>query len=64
LVLQETEKVTLSSTEAEYNGLSECAQESMSTQSLIHDITGEKLSSIIYEDNLGAIYLVRNLSPE
>jgi hypothetical protein len=32
----------------------------MSTQSLIRGITGERLPSIIYEDNLGSIYLVKN----
>jgi hypothetical protein len=32
----------------------------MFTQSLIHEITREKLTSIIYEDNLRAIYLVKN----
>jgi hypothetical protein len=52
--------VALSSTEAEYNGLSECAQESMFTQSLIFEVTGVLLPAIIYEDNIGAIYLVRN----
>jgi hypothetical protein len=52
--------VALSSTEAEYNGLSECAQESLFTQSLIYELTGERLPAIIYEDNIGAIYLVKN----
>ena len=52
--------VSLSSTQAEYQALSECAQESVFTQNLIIEMTGEKLMSIIYEDNLGAIYLVKN----
>jgi hypothetical protein len=32
----------------------------MSTQSLIHELTGDRHPAIIYEDNFGAIYLVRN----
>jgi hypothetical protein len=52
--------VSLSSTEAEYQSLSECAQEAIFTQSLIQEITGELKTAIIYEDNLGAIYLVKN----
>jgi hypothetical protein len=52
--------VALSSTESEYQSLSECAQEAMFTQNLIYEITGVRLMAIIYEDNLGAIYLTRN----
>jgi hypothetical protein len=52
--------VALSSTYTEYNGLSDCAQELMFIQSLIYGLTGEKLPAIIYEDNIGAIYLVKN----
>jgi hypothetical protein len=52
--------VTLSSTEAEYHSLSECAQESMFTQNLIKELTGIEMTAIIYEDNLGAIYLTKN----
>jgi hypothetical protein len=48
--------VPLRITEAEYNGLSECPQESMFTQSLIYELTGMILPVIIYEDNNGAIY--------
>jgi hypothetical protein len=47
--------VALSSTEEEYNGLNECAQESMFTKSLIQEITRERLPAIIYGDNLGPI---------
>jgi hypothetical protein len=32
----------------------------MFTQSLINKLTGERLPAIIYEENLGAIYLVKN----
>jgi hypothetical protein len=32
----------------------------MFTQNLLEEITGTKLMAIIYEDNLGAIYLTRN----
>jgi hypothetical protein len=52
--------VALSSTEAEYQALSECAQESIFTQNLLKEITGNCLTAIIYEDNLGAIYLTKN----
>ena len=52
--------VALSSTEAEYQSLSECAQEAVFTQSLLWEILGEVTMAIIYEDNLGAIYLTKN----
>jgi len=52
--------VALSSTEAEYMALSECSQESVFTQNLIEELTGIRERAIIYEDNLGAIYLVKN----
>jgi hypothetical protein len=52
--------VALSSTEAEYQSLSECAQEAVFTQNLIEEITGQFATAIIYEDNLGAIYLTKN----
>jgi hypothetical protein len=52
--------VALSSTESEYQSLSECTQEAMFTQNLLNEITGTRLMAIIYEDNLGAIYLTRN----
>ena len=40
--------------------LSECAQETVFTQSLIKELTGEDNQAVIYEDNLGAIYLAKN----
>ncbi len=53
--------VSLSSTEAEYQALSECAQEAMFTKSLVEEITGIKTpSALIYEDNLGAMFLAKN----
>jgi hypothetical protein len=52
--------VSLSSTEAEYQALSDCTQEAMFTQSLLEELTGERKKAIIYEDNLGAIYLLKN----
>jgi hypothetical protein len=52
--------VSLSSTEAEYQALSECTQEAIFTQNLITEITGEMKTAIIYEDNLGAIFLLKN----
>jgi hypothetical protein len=51
----------LSSTEAEYQALSECAQEAIFTQNLIQEITGIKPPpALIYEDNLGAMFLAKN----
>jgi len=32
----------------------------MFTQNLLYEITGVRLMAIVYEDNLGAIYLTRN----
>jgi hypothetical protein len=52
--------VSLSSTEAEYQALSDCAQEAIFTQNLVKEITGQQPPAIIYEDNLGAIYLSKN----
>jgi hypothetical protein len=52
--------VTLSSTEAEYIALSDCCQESMFTQALLKELTGEENTAIIYADNFGAIFLSKN----
>jgi len=52
--------VALSSTESEYQALSDCTQEAMFTQNLIEELTGVKEPAIIYEDNLGAIFLCKN----
>jgi len=52
--------VALSSSEAEYQALSECVQEAMFTKNLVHELTGRDEMAIIYEDNLGAIFLVKN----
>jgi hypothetical protein len=52
--------VSLSSSEAEYQALSECVQESVFTQNLVKELTGGKKPTIIYEDNLGTIFLVKN----
>jgi hypothetical protein len=55
-----TSGVSLSSSEAEYQELSECVQESVFTQDLVQELTGVKKPAIIYEDNLGTIFLVKN----
>ena len=52
--------VSLSSSEAEYQALSECVQESVFTQNLVEELTGVRKPAIIYEDNLGTIFLVKN----
>jgi hypothetical protein len=35
-------------------------QESVFTQNLVEELTGKRKSAIIYEDNLGTIFLVKN----
>jgi hypothetical protein len=49
--------VLLSSSEAEYQALSECVQEAVFTQNLVTELTGVRKPAIIYVDNLGAIFL-------
>jgi hypothetical protein len=50
----------LSSSEAEYQALSECVQEAVLNQNLVEELTGQRKPAIIYEDNLGTIFLVQN----
>jgi hypothetical protein len=50
---------SLSNSEAEYQALSECVQESVFCTNLVQELTGVKKPAIIYEDNLGKI-LVKN----
>jgi hypothetical protein len=53
--------VSLSSSEAEYQALSEYVQESVFTQNLVEELAGKRKPAIIYEDNLvGTIFLVKN----
>ena len=54
--------VTLSSTEAEYVALAACAQEIRFQQMLLTELVAKQqtLPSVIYEDNTGAIFLVKN----
>jgi hypothetical protein len=52
--------VSLSSSEAEYQALSECVQESVFTQKLGEELTGKRNPAIIYGDNLGTIFVVKN----
>ena len=52
--------VTLSSTEAEYISLSDCCQETKFQWMLLRELTGSKEPGTIYEDNTGAIFLVKN----
>jgi hypothetical protein len=51
--------VSLSSSEAEYQALSECTQEEVFTRNLVEDLTGQKKPAIIYEDNLATIFWSR-----
>jgi hypothetical protein len=50
----------LSSTESEYQALSECAQESMLLCSLLFELTKKTTITITYEDNLRANLLAMN----
>ena len=52
--------VTLSSSEAEYVGIATAAQEVRFTQQLLEEIMTCVNPAIIYEDNAGAIFLVKN----
>jgi hypothetical protein len=52
--------VLLSSSEAEYQALSECVQEYVFTQNLVEELIGKRKPAIIYKDNLGTIFLVQN----
>jgi hypothetical protein len=52
--------VTLSSSEAEYVAIATAAQEVRFTQQLLEEIMSCVLPAIIYEDNTGAIFLVKN----
>jgi hypothetical protein len=52
--------VSLSRSEAEYQALSECTQETVFTRNLVEELTGQKKPAITYEDNLGTIFLVKN----
>ena len=52
--------MTLSSTEEEYDALSACAQEVKFVSMLLEEMTEVQKSSVIYEDNQGVIFLVRN----
>ena len=52
--------VTLSSTEAEYVVLSECSQETKFKWMLLNELLGSTHPATIYEDNTGAIFLVKN----
>jgi hypothetical protein len=52
--------VSFSSSEAEFQALSECVQEAVFTQNLIEELAGQKKPAIIYEEDLGTIFQVKN----
>jgi hypothetical protein len=52
--------VTLSSTEAEYQSLAMHFQETKFQQMLLDEIATNQYPSVVYEDNQGCIYLVKN----
>jgi hypothetical protein len=54
------QNVSLSSSEAEHQALSECTQEAVFTRNSVEELTGQKKPAIIDEYNLGTIFLVKN----
>jgi hypothetical protein len=60
LDLQDQGSVTLSSSKAEHVGMATAAQEVRFTQQLLEEVMSCMLLAIIYEDNTGAIFLVKN----
>ncbi len=56
--LQKT--VNLSSSEAEYKVLSECAKEVMFLKRILEDLGVEERTVAIYEDNVGAMNIAEN----
>ena len=52
--------VTLSSTESEYVSLANCCQEAVFVRNLIKELTNFEKLAIVFEDNVGAIFLVKN----
>ena len=52
--------VTLSSCESEYVALASAAKELLFIQSLLGEFNSAVLPGIMFEDNMGAIFLVRN----
>jgi hypothetical protein len=60
LDIKEKNTVTFSISEVEYQVLSEFEEEAVLTQNLVEELTGQRKPAIIYEDNLGTIFLVRN----
>jgi hypothetical protein len=52
--------VTLSSTESEYASYSVCCQEAMFTNMLLRELFGVVEHARIFEDNIGAIFLIKN----
>jgi len=57
---QTQRSVTLSSTEAESCALATGAQDAVFQAMLLQEITGVRLPVILWEDNTGAIFLVKN----
>ncbi|GMF23419.1 unnamed protein product [Phytophthora fragariaefolia] len=56
--------VTLSSTEAEYMALSNCAEDCVWMRRLLKDIGAEQVgATVIYEDNQGAMALAKDIKP-
>jgi hypothetical protein len=60
LEIQETTNSVIKQFRREYQALSECVQESVFTQNLVQELTRAKKPAIIYEVNLGTIFLVKN----
>ena len=52
--------VLLSSCESEYISYGEACQEALFMNQLLEEIIGEKASAVVYCDNQGALFLVKN----
>jgi hypothetical protein len=54
------QSISLSSLEAEYQALSVCTQEAVFTRNLVEELPGQNKPALIYEDNLGTIFLFKD----
>ncbi len=58
--LQMQQSTTLSSTEAEYCALATAAQDVMFQATLLEEIIGRRVLSVLLADNTGVIFLIKN----
>ena len=60
MLVKNQRTMTLSSTESEYVALSSCAQEAKFVGMFLVKMIERKKTSVIYENNQGAIFLAKN----